>query len=367
MTNRRWLDILWAVQPPSEAVLGWMDWPTGILYLNHAVENPSEFLAMVQSNRRDAGDRELLSTFTHENVHFLQVVTTGYMYRWVCELYGLLVRALKPFSKELPAYLEDPDPRTLNRIQNGIIDVDREDMQRTLARLDTPGPNGVTVRALLESHAFLVEKISHWQGLDAPGYLQMLTVEAASPEYRLCYDLARFRLGDGAAFTYFSLIVCLALCDDDPPLAFDVMIDAIASWPSLSQQPEAVDSDFANKVAALLPKPIGSSAEAAETIRPQHPFYGAVLSALNESASRGFNVLKFFTDPVGEMNMVAPDSLRPMVFRANSKEQFGMFLPPGFDRNMMEAMVIYSVLSAQVLGAASSSAPAYSDRLEGYG
>src|SRR5262249_20810858 len=153
----------------------------------------------------------------------------------------------------------------------------------------------------------------------ARGYLRFLNEEAAGAEYRLAYDLARFRLGDGAAFAYFPLIVFICLCDEDPPLAFDVVVDEMAKWP-LSQKPEVFDSEFAQTVCGLLPAPIGSAAEAAEKIEMQHPFYGAGVAALNESCSRGFNVLKFFTDPVGEMEIVAPDSLRPMVFRANSKE-----------------------------------------------
>jgi hypothetical protein len=365
MRNRRWLDILWEVQPPSEDVLGWMDWATGILYLNHAVEDPEDFMRMLEAKHRSESDKDLLSTLTHENVHFLQVVTTGYMYRWVGELYRLLVRAMKPFAPEVPAYLDNPDPAFLLKIQNRISDVDRQDLQSTLARLDAAGPNGVTVRTLLECHAFLIEKMSHWQGLDADGYLHMLDQEASGPEYRLAYDLARFRLGDGAAFAYFSLIASLSLCDEDPPRAFDVLIGEMATWP-LSQKPEAIDSDFAGRVSALLPTPLGSAAEATEQIPTQHPFYGAAVFAINQSCSGGFNVLKFFTDPVGEMEIILPSALRPMVFRANSKEQFGIIMPPGFDRKLMEPLLLYSVFSSRVLGSASASIARLQEGASGY-
>jgi hypothetical protein len=232
------------------------------------------------------------------------------------------------------------------------------DVWRLLDGIDpfrkSPGANAVTVRALLESHAFLVEKISHWQGLDAPGYLQMLMDESACPEYRLPYDLARLRLGDGAAYAYFSLIVCLSLCDEDPPRAFDVLIDEMATW-TLSQRPETIDSDFASRVAALLPASIGSAAEVADRARLAHPFYEAGLLAINESCSRGFHVLKFFTDPAKEMGIIVDDVLRRMVFRANSKEQFCINVPPRFDRNMTDVSLIYSVFSSRVLGTASAS------------
>jgi hypothetical protein len=184
--KRRWKDILGAVQAPPNEVCGWMDWATGILYLNSQVESREHSEKLLNGERTD-DVRELIATITHENVHFVQTVTTSYMYRWACQLYDRLITAMKPLRQELLGYIDNPDPRTLLRIEQQVRDADRRELRNHLAQLDRRGPNGIAVRDLLESHAFLVERKTHWQGFDTLEYLQMLNDDAPAPEYRAAF------------------------------------------------------------------------------------------------------------------------------------------------------------------------------------
>jgi len=107
----------------------------------------------------------------------------------------------------------------------------REALGRHLALLGRRGPNRISVRHRLEAHALVAEQKIHRQGLDAAGLPALLGREAAGPEYRLAYDLARTRLGERPAFRNFLLVASLALCAGDPPMAFDQLIDALARRP----------------------------------------------------------------------------------------------------------------------------------------
>lgn len=345
--KRRWKDILWAVQPPSPDVAGWMDWATGILFLNSQVES-AEHLERILNGERTNDVRELLSTITHENVHFLQMVTTGYMYRWVCRLYGLLVTAMNPLKQELTGYIDNPDPRMLLKLEQQIRDADRLALRDHLARVDHPGPNGITVRDLLEAHALLVEKKSHWQNLNAAGYLQMLNDEAPAQEYRAAYDLARFRLNDEAAFAWFPLVASLCLGAEDPPSAFDAVVDEMARWDLPGQISEESRRQTVGKVIAAVPDMI-ASVEGDKT--PLHPLYTPAVLAIQKRCDQGFKMPEFYADPVNKMELILTDIVRPMVFRANAKDQFAIWVPPAFDQKMIPAFLIYSVLSSRVLGA----------------
>jgi hypothetical protein len=325
-----------------------MDWATGILYINNQVEGPEHFEKLLNGERTD-DVRELLATITHENVHFLQMVTTGYMYRWACRLYDRLVTAMRPLKQELVGYVENPDPRTLLGIEQKVLDADRLELRNHLAQLDRRGPNGIAVRDLLESHAFLVERKSHWQDLDAPGYLQMLNDDTPAPEYRAAYDLARFRLGDGAAFAWFPLIASLCLGAEVPPQAFDVVVDEMATWP-LSQDPKEFDPATIRKIVATVPDMIGPSSGMAEDTTPAHPLYTPAVLAIHERCAQGLNMLEFFADPVNKIEAIVNDIIRPMAFRANAKDQFAVWVPPEFDKKMVPGLLVYSVLASRILG-----------------
>jgi hypothetical protein len=329
-----------------------MDWATGLLYLNREVEDGAHFEKIL--NREQTNEtRELLSTITHENVHFLQIVTTGYMYRWVCRLYGLLVNAMKPMKQELLGYLDNPDPRVLLKLDQQIQDSDQLSLRNHLAQLDHPGANGITVRDLVEGHALLVEKKSHWQNLSATGYFQMLTEEAPAPEYRAAYDLARFRLNDEAAFAWFPLIVSLCLGTEDPPAAFDAVVDEMARWDLPVGSSEEARLEVIEKIIAVVPAMIQP---VAGDTTPVHPLYTPVVLAIQSRCDEGFRMPEYYADPVNKIEPILKDVLRPVAFRANEKDQFAIWVPPSFDQKMIPVLLIYSVFSSRVLGAGLSAA-----------
>jgi len=145
------------------------------------------------------------------------------------------------------------------------------------------------------------------------------------------------------------MIVALCLCAQDPPRAFDAVIDQMARWP-LSRAPDEIDVKTSQKIAGMVPDFIGSSAEVAERTRLEHPFYTVAVRKINDRCSEGFNILEFFGNPLEEMGKVIDDTIRPMAFRASAKEQFTIFIPKNFEQKDFQVLVLYSVLASRVLG-----------------
>jgi hypothetical protein len=346
------------MQAPVHGVIGWMDWPTGVQFIDLELEDPSHWPAVLQDDSERA--REAMQTVSHETLHFLQVATTGFMYRWVCDHHRLVARAFKPLGAEVAAYLDDPGPKTLLAVEQKVDPAIREALLAHVAQLDRRGANRISVRYLLEAHALLGEMKIHWQGLDSKHILPLLGEQAAGPEYRLAYDLVRMRLGEGVAFRDFLLIASLALCADDPPQAFDELVDVLAR--RAAPEPSdggAPDTDWVLAAAGVaISGFIGSSVQVLEADdSARHPIYTPALAMINEACGRGLRVVDFFGDPRPGLELIANEAVRPTVFRPTRSDQFPVIVP----RRMKDAEVLDLLLMAVLASRVASAAPPGAD------
>ena len=362
MAHRRWKDILWAVQRPTPGIIGWMDWPTGVQFIDADLEGSGQWPAVMQDGSERS--RQLMHTVSHETLHFLQLATMGFMYRWVCEHHRLLAACLSPLRAEIAAWLDDADPRKLLAIEGRIDPARRDTLGRHLARLDQRGPNRISVRHLLEAHALVAEQKIHWQGLDAAKLTPLLDHEAAGPEYRLAYDLTRTRLGERCAFRNFLLIASLALCAEDPPLAFDELLDALARRPTPEvDDDDAADTDqvvqAANQAVSAF---IGTSASVLQADdRMRHPIYTRALAAINAACDRGWRAIDFFGDPHCNLASIADAAIRPTVFRPTGDDRFPVIVPKGMSDDQATDLLLLAVLASRVNPAAPRDAGAAED------
>lgn len=362
MARRRWKDVLWAVQRPAPGVVGWMDWPTGVQFIDADLDDPAQWPAALQDGSERS--RQLMHTVSHETLHFLQLATMGFMYRWVCEHHRQLAAALSPLRAEIADWIDDPDPRKLLALEAKVDPAQRDVLGRHLALLDRRGPNRISVRHLLEAHALVAEQKIHRQGLDAAGLPALLGREAAGLEYRLAYDLARTRLGERPAFRNFLLVASLALCAGDPPLAFDELLDALARRPTPEvDDDDAADTDqvvqAANQAVSAF---IGTSASVLQADdRMRHPIYTRALAAINAACDQGWRAIDFFGDPRRGLALIADPAIRPTVFRPTGDDRFPVIVPKGMSDDQATDLLLLAVLASRVNPAAPRDAGATED------
>jgi len=352
MAGRRWKDILWAVQPPEPGILGWTDWTTGVQFVAMDLEDPAQWPAVLQDGSERS--RQVMHAVSHETLHFLQLATTGYLYRWACEQYRLTVAVLKPLQDRVADWLDDPDPRKLLAIGDGADPAAREALARHHALLDRRGPNRVSVRGLLEAHALVAEQKIHWEGLDAPRLLRLLAAESAGPTYRLAYDLLRARLGEALAYRNFLLVAGLALCAADPPLAFDELVDALARRPPPAPADGDDDAPDTAWVLAAAREAVGgmlgSSGELASADdAARHPVYTSALMAINRACDQGWRVVDFLADPRAGLATIAGDAMRPTVLRPTRDDRFPVIVPRQMSDAQAQDLLLVAVLTTRLV------------------
>lgn len=348
MPSYRWKDILWTLQPPDPDVLGWLDLPSGVLFLNEEMDDLHRWRELPRSD--DPRGQALAQTVSHETLHFLQVVTTGYMLRWACEHYRCITQALKPFKDLAAAYLDEPDPKTLLALTHRVDPAHRDALQQHLQRLDRPGPNGISVRHLLEAQAFIAEQKLHWQGLDAGGLHRLLAEQSPGLPYRLAYDVVRLRLGDPLAFNHYLLISNLALCCDDPPEALDRLLDELARRPRPAA-PGHTDIDWVrDALQAAHCGVIGSAGQVLDADRTlHHPVYVPAVHALGEAFDHGWDLMAFFANPAQGLGKIASQVTRPTVFRANARDQFLVIVPPPLEESHVTTLLLFATLASRIV------------------
>ncbi|MFD5861963.1 hypothetical protein [Streptomyces chartreusis] len=353
--DMRWKDLLWCVQaPPSTAA--WLDWPTGLVHINATkAEWDAAAAASTGSNAPGAHPEwELLAqSLSHENVHFMQCVTTGYMYRWALEHFRLLADGLSelgyPFAEVGDA------KKALLAATEFVSRGTAEALRGHTDKLNIRGPYGLTVRHLVEAHALVLEQLIHTEPVDAQILLQRLDAVSPNADYRLAYDLCRFWLGSGRAFDLFPALVTVSLCTDSPPQAF-VRLLAAADAHGLSDD-AGENIDIIHRMADEVTNDllIGSAVEVWSERDGEHPVYGPAVRRLNELAGTGdFSIRAFMADPVSSIEALVDEVVRPTLFRPSEDGVFAIQLPTKiFERGKkaeeeMQVLLLVSALGNRI-------------------
>jgi hypothetical protein len=207
------------------------DWMSGVVQLDATREEFENAFNLSSEivERTDRGTVRLVATLDkarvhnaliHESLHFLQVVTNGYIYRWAVEY---VVHATRGWL-QLVGERHNEESVKLEALQ-GRIEATHAQRRFLLAHLgafDRPGVSGITVRSLIESLAYYIQ-IRGQFGFTSAEFARALN-DCPDLEYRVAYDAVRFVVGGEAAFDLFPILCNASLCTSDPVWAFTKLI-----------------------------------------------------------------------------------------------------------------------------------------------
>jgi hypothetical protein len=324
---------------------GYLDWATGISRINASYSEWQELNPRRRAKQITDRDIELREAASHEYAHFIQITTTGYLYRFAIRLYELLSRCVPQPKFVVPG----PDLKP--------PEVVAKQLAEHLAILDDVGPHGITSRAVIESQAFYIQKGSTLYGLSHKHYITMLD-EAPGPEYRHAYDLAAERLG-ARAFKAFPVLTSLALCTLDPAESFVELVEAVAAR-KLSYTHTAGTPPFAELASTVCINTIGTSVDMLKKL-PQHPVYTPVVSELYQKCMQSSrSVLDFLTNlHRRQPKDLVSATLRPILFnRELGAKQSSLLIPSGLWSNKTKEerendghdLIVLAAVSASFLG-----------------
>ncbi|MEJ7809352.1 MAG: hypothetical protein WKG32_02945 [Gemmatimonadaceae bacterium] len=253
------------VLPPG--VLGYLDWSSGVTRLDCSRAEYAKLKDWAKApSPDDERSVELAEVTVHEMHHFLQISLFGYLYRFAFTLELLI-------SESLPsqlARLADLPTRVRNEelLRNILADFDREQ------------PDGVSVRSIVESLTYLVQKREEY-GYDTGRYIAHLRRARPLPEYMSAFLYAHGVFGAVEhTVRLFPVLAQLSLCSHSPPEALAILCQAVAAGEISTRTylPELIafcrerDPDYRG-FSWEFPDALGQPF-------PDHPVYGAVRAAV---------------------------------------------------------------------------------------
>ena len=163
-------EFLTAIGVPR-GVAGYLDWTTGLMRVNATHDVWARIARTPDLRTLPRWEQGVVETITHETIHFLQITTTSYLYRFAVTLFELVKSAI-----HFPVHdvSELPIRATPELAQK---------LRAHFATLDARGAHGVTVRSLAEGQAMLAQLRTHWRGLTAGEFLKRLTGSGLPAEY----------------------------------------------------------------------------------------------------------------------------------------------------------------------------------------
>lgn len=196
------------------------DWATGVVRLFMHMDQWNTVLSL-PDDADDSDERYTTEIITHEALHVLHMLTTGYAYELSLTCYELAMRAVKECG-------------TLDKIY-----INREKYRSAVEphfrHLEQAGPDGLSNLDLMESVAFLVQKRAHYPAMGPASYETKLNEEIFSQRYRGAYDIAVAFLGEDA-FEELPHIVSLSLMTSNPVEAFIPLIRLFKQFGSSPDQ-----------------------------------------------------------------------------------------------------------------------------------
>jgi hypothetical protein len=262
-----------------ESVAGYLEWVSGILFVNRTLEDWQHFLS------RPDLDRSILEqTITHETYHFYQIATTGYLYRFASRLFDEVVSLIGFPVRE----------RNIEKLVENVMSKSSGKLRDLVAELDRPGPQDLTVRDIVESAAYLYEFKAHYPEFGAQSFREQLEFEMPDREYRHAFQIAEERMGDGA-FDNFLVVSVLSLCCDDPAEAFHTTVEMV-------QRSRVVYESYQDLEAILA---------ASAGISEIHPCLGTAAQVAFESGGLAHRQNPIFRQATYDLNCNA-DHVRPL-------------------------------------------------------
>jgi hypothetical protein len=342
-----WPQILKLLDPRDAAA--YLDWGSGITRVNATHAQWDAVLSRSDESQLSVAERQFLETVIHETTHFLQIVTTGYLYRFAVF-----------FSLELRGVIEDIDRAgSLSEadyvgslLRAPIPAQGAESLRELVSEIDAPGPKEITTRAIVESDAFLIQKRAFWPDISPAAYRDVLDRQSPSPLYRTAYDVAGQWLGDDSLDAY-PYLAYLALCTSQPPTAFVALCQAVAER-SLARNGVLQVGAIARLLNDTRWDVFGTASEVVSWFPPEHPVYTPAVKQLDELPKEGdLSLERYSVTPHIFTEQLLRQGTRPMVFNDRSGS-YEVALPPWLWPDMSQAQKkeeITSLITIAALGA----------------
>jgi hypothetical protein len=323
---------------------GYLDWTTGLMRVNTPHDTWVRIARTPDLRTLHRWEQEVVETVTHEAIHFLQIVTTGYLYDFASTLFALVRSAIGFPVRDVSDIPSHATPELAARLRSHF------------ANLDAAGPEGITVRGLAEGQAMLAQLRTHWRSLTADEYPRRLA--DLPSEYSHAYLFSQKILG-AAAFEIYPFVSSMALCTRSPVTSFVTMCHAIKARGISVILPSESPHEYlelANELhhggeIALL----GTSVEIFND-RPIHPVYSPMVARLNELAAVA-SMLEYMAVPHRVARPIAEAVARPAVYNRDAEGNSYIHIPdnwrPDLDRKTREdeaaALVLLMASSTRIL------------------
>ncbi len=330
-------DVFWPLAP-AEGTLGSLEWISGAIFLG--ADRPTFDRIRTDGPRGDA-EAELQRTLVHETFHYVQVVTTGFLYQWVETLTQITRGAVGEVLGGRGVESFDDLSRLSAELPAVVAAGWRSMLHEVVDELDRPREHDLTIRDLMESHATYVELRMDYE-CNGVGLLELFQRHDVPLAYRRAFDYASERLGTHRAFQTFSLFAFLALCSSDPVLSFVLLVDRARSLTPENKGDLDIDIDaFVQRCCGY--KYLGSPVSWRQ-VQPLDA-YQRSLDALRAAQAEGqFNLWYFFHEPMETLKRWAagPEDgwvlLPAMVFEPQLTGGWPMAIPGG-DEESYRALV----------------------------
>lgn len=326
--------------PPE--VAGYLEWGSGILRVNCSFEDWN-IINKHPDYPHSFSDLSITATLTHETFHFLQICTSGFLYRFACQYFDLMRKFIK---QEAGIPLTDEKIKRFLKNPSGISDT----IINHISVLDRPGCLGVTVRDIVESAAYLYEHKTHYINLDITGYENFLKQDLPPKEYYYAFDKAKEILGENT-FDNFLFAAFISLCFEHPEAVFADVLKNIADHNLIYRDVTDIPK-FINAVQTLFSVhlALGSAAEVALNKGSQfwHPVYNNAILSLNETADQ-FSPIALVVDSKAMTIEAALSNVRPTVFNKNY-----IWIPKSFEKGRSQSQIegemkVFILLGAMIM------------------
>ena len=301
-------------------VLGFLDWFSGMLFVNEPLPRWKMIASQEGFATAEPHLRQMAQTITHETYHFLQITTCGYLYifasRLFVELAGIIKRGGPLDYERIEALVKNPPTPS-------------DSVAALFSEIDKPGSAGVSVRAIVESAAYLYEFRVHVENLDDDTFRAILRDYDPPIEYRLAYDVLHQACGP-VAFANLLPLCYLALCFADPASVYKRLVEESVNR-DLHYRTEADIPAFLQLAVDLRRQYalVGTAGDVAETWaeqkRDQHPIYFPGVAALNDLAHQ-ISPIRLMIEP----EALSLDHARTLVQPIRLNDGY-VIVPPIFD------------------------------------
>lgn len=273
--------------------------------------------------------RDYASTRTHEGIHFIQALTSSYIYRNACLLWEEIKSCIEQV-KSLPKGTSVTLPIQLNSKIHSLL----TNMRRKSTNLSTPTISGISPLDIIEGAAVYITSRIHQPHLKYEDFGRELENNYGDKIHRVytdAYLLTEWYLGK-STFDIFSVICYLSLCSYDPGDTFCKYVRALGRSGVIREYERLSSQDIINVGLHYGIKELKTAPQEIE-ISGEHPVLFPYIKNIIDSFQVGFPFVEFASRPyesndIEIFRIMSPPLIRQRGGRGIVSCKLPTFLPP---------------------------------------